>query len=117
MTPAPTHASVIATSLAEPDRFAEIFDRHFATVFRVAEGRVGPDQAPEVVGGRAARDRLTLPPSDPLDDIAPHSANHRAAAPERHAERHSQAGSTIVCRPFRAMAHALRGIVAPTLPR
>jgi RNA polymerase sigma-70 factor (ECF subfamily) len=39
---------VIAASLAEPDRFAEIFDRHFATVFRFAERRVGRDQASEV---------------------------------------------------------------------
>jgi RNA polymerase sigma factor (sigma-70 family) len=55
MTPAPSDASVIATSLAEPDRFAEIFDRHFATVFRFAERRVGRDQASEVASETFAR--------------------------------------------------------------
>ncbi len=48
MKPPPSDASVIETSLAEPDRFAEIFDRHYATVFRFAERRVGRDQAAEV---------------------------------------------------------------------
>jgi RNA polymerase sigma-70 factor (ECF subfamily) len=55
MTPAPSDASVIASSLAEPDRFAEIFDRHFATVFRFAERRVGRDQASEVASETLAR--------------------------------------------------------------
>jgi RNA polymerase sigma-70 factor (ECF subfamily) len=48
MMPAQSDASVIAGSLAHPDRFSEIFDRHFATVFRFAERRVGYDQASEV---------------------------------------------------------------------
>jgi RNA polymerase sigma-70 factor, ECF subfamily len=48
MRAAPNDASVIESSLTEPDRFAEIFDRHFATVFRFAERRVGRDQASEV---------------------------------------------------------------------
>lgn len=48
-------ASVIASSLAEPERFAEIFDRHFATVFRFAERRVGHDQAAEVASETFAR--------------------------------------------------------------
>jgi RNA polymerase sigma factor (sigma-70 family) len=48
MTPAPSDAAVIAASLVDPDQFAEIFDRHFATVFRFAERRVGRDQASEV---------------------------------------------------------------------
>jgi RNA polymerase sigma-70 factor (ECF subfamily) len=55
MTPAVSDASVIASSLAEPDRFAEIFDRHFATVFRFAERRVGRDQASEVASETLAR--------------------------------------------------------------
>jgi RNA polymerase sigma factor (sigma-70 family) len=41
-------AWVMTNSLAEPALFAEIFDRHFVTVFRFAERRVGPDQAAEV---------------------------------------------------------------------
>jgi RNA polymerase sigma factor (sigma-70 family) len=55
MTPAPSDASVIATSLSEPARFAAIFDRHFATVFRFAERRVGHDQAAEVASETFAR--------------------------------------------------------------
>jgi RNA polymerase sigma factor (sigma-70 family) len=55
MTHAPSDASVIAISLAEPDRFAEIFDRHFATVFRFAERRVGRDEAAEVASETFAR--------------------------------------------------------------
>jgi len=55
MTHAPSDASVIAASLAEPDRFAEIFDRHFATVYRFAERRVGRDQAAEVASEAFAR--------------------------------------------------------------
>jgi RNA polymerase sigma factor (sigma-70 family) len=52
---AQSDASVIAASLAEPERFAEIFDRHFATVFRFAERRVGRDQAAEVASEVLAR--------------------------------------------------------------
>ena len=55
MVSARSDASVIAASLAEPDRFAEIFDRHFATVFRFAERRVGRDQAAEVASETLAR--------------------------------------------------------------
>jgi RNA polymerase sigma factor (sigma-70 family) len=55
MAPARSDASVIAASLAEPERFAEIFDRHFATVFRFAERRVGSDQASEVASETFAR--------------------------------------------------------------
>jgi RNA polymerase sigma-70 factor (ECF subfamily) len=52
---AQSDGSVIAASLAEPERFAEIFDRHFATVFRFAERRVGRDQAGEVASETFAR--------------------------------------------------------------
>jgi RNA polymerase sigma factor (sigma-70 family) len=55
MAHARSDAAVIADSLAEPDRFAEIFDRHFATVFRFAERRVGRDQAAEVASETFAR--------------------------------------------------------------
>jgi RNA polymerase sigma-70 factor (ECF subfamily) len=48
MTPALSDGSVIAISVDKPDRFAEIFDRHFATVFRFAERRIGRDEASEV---------------------------------------------------------------------
>jgi RNA polymerase sigma-70 factor (ECF subfamily) len=41
--------------LVEPERFAQIFDRHFATVFRFAERRVGRDQASEVASETFAR--------------------------------------------------------------
>jgi RNA polymerase sigma-70 factor (ECF subfamily) len=55
MTSAHSDASVIAASLAAPHRFAEIFDRHFATVYRFAERRVGRDQAAEVASETLAR--------------------------------------------------------------
>jgi RNA polymerase sigma-70 factor (ECF subfamily) len=48
MRPAPSDGSVIAISLDEPERFGEIFDRHFAAVFRFAERRIGREQASEV---------------------------------------------------------------------
>jgi RNA polymerase sigma-70 factor (ECF subfamily) len=51
----PSDGSVIAASLVEPERFAEIFDRHFAAVFRFAERRVGRDQASEVASEALAR--------------------------------------------------------------
>jgi RNA polymerase sigma-70 factor (ECF subfamily) len=44
----PTDAEVIAASVADPLRFAEIFDRHHAAVFGFAARRVGHDQAAEV---------------------------------------------------------------------
>ncbi len=55
MAPARSDAALIASSLAEPARFAEIFDRHFAAVFRFAERRVGRDQASEVASETFAR--------------------------------------------------------------
>ncbi len=55
MSPAPSDATVIAASLSDPERFAEIFDRHFAAVFRFAERRIGPDQAGEVASETFAR--------------------------------------------------------------
>jgi RNA polymerase sigma factor (sigma-70 family) len=55
MAPLPTDGSVIAASLVEPERFAVIFDRHFATVFRFAQRRVGRDQAAEVAAEALAR--------------------------------------------------------------
>jgi RNA polymerase sigma factor (sigma-70 family) len=55
MAPLPSDASIIAASLAEPEQFAAIFDRHFAPVFRFAERRVGRDQASEVASEAFAR--------------------------------------------------------------
>jgi len=43
-----TDAELIAASLDDPPRFAELFDRHFAAVVRFAERRVAHDQAGEV---------------------------------------------------------------------
>ncbi|MEW6583764.1 MAG: RNA polymerase sigma factor [Actinomycetota bacterium] len=51
----PTDGDVIAASLAEPARFAEIFDRHFPAVFRFAARRVGTDQAADVASETFAR--------------------------------------------------------------
>jgi RNA polymerase sigma factor (sigma-70 family) len=41
-------AAVIGASLTEPDRFAEIFDRHVAAIQRFACARLGPDLGEEV---------------------------------------------------------------------
>jgi RNA polymerase sigma-70 factor (ECF subfamily) len=64
-----TDAEVIEASLGEPACFAEIFDRHFAAVFRFAERRVGHDQAAEVAAETltrafARRDRYRLDADD-----------------------------------------------------
>jgi RNA polymerase sigma factor (sigma-70 family) len=60
MAHAPSDASLIAASLAEPERFADVFDRHFATVFRFAERRIGRDQAAEVASETFARGLLGI---------------------------------------------------------
>ena len=41
-------AALIEQSLARPDAFAELFDRHFDTVHRYARRRVGPELAEEI---------------------------------------------------------------------
>jgi RNA polymerase sigma-70 factor (ECF subfamily) len=45
-----TDADVIAASLAEPRRFAAVYDRHAAVVFRFLVRRVGRDTADELLG-------------------------------------------------------------------
>ena len=56
-----TDAEVIEASLGEPACFAEIFDRHFAAVFRFAERRVGHgNQAALAASRRDARARLEV---------------------------------------------------------
>ncbi|WP_101787066.1 RNA polymerase sigma factor [Nonomuraea indica] len=42
-------SAVIETSLREPERFAELFDRHAAMLHRYVVRRLGPDQAEDVV--------------------------------------------------------------------
>jgi RNA polymerase sigma factor (sigma-70 family) len=43
-----TDAQAIGASLAEPELFALLFDRHFASVHAYAQRRVGPDLADEI---------------------------------------------------------------------
>jgi DNA-directed RNA polymerase specialized sigma24 family protein len=45
---APTDAELIEGSLDDPERFAVVFDRHAAEIFRYAAGRLGPDAADDV---------------------------------------------------------------------
>ena len=48
-TNADTDAAVIRASLADPDRFAPIYDRYAAMLYRYAYQRVGPEIADDVV--------------------------------------------------------------------
>lgn len=41
-------AVVVARSVCDPDRFAEIYDRYFREVYRYVAGRLGPDVADDV---------------------------------------------------------------------
>jgi RNA polymerase sigma factor (sigma-70 family) len=45
----PTDAEIIAWSAADPNRFAEIFDRHAREILRYVHARLGPDLAEDVV--------------------------------------------------------------------
>ena len=45
-----TDAEVIASSLASPASFGELFDRHATTLFRYFVRRVGPDDADTLLG-------------------------------------------------------------------
>src|SRR3954470_25047919 len=44
-----TDAAVIRASLADPDRFASIYDRYAAMLYRYAYQRMGPETADDVV--------------------------------------------------------------------
>jgi DNA-directed RNA polymerase specialized sigma24 family protein len=41
-------AVLIADSIADPDRFAAIFDRHADAILRYASARLGPEHAEDV---------------------------------------------------------------------
>lgn len=43
-------ADVLARSLAQPDEFAAIFDRHFVIIYRYVARRIGPDDAEDIAG-------------------------------------------------------------------
>jgi RNA polymerase sigma factor (sigma-70 family) len=45
-----TDASVIAASLAEPEVFGALFDRHARVLFRYLVRRIGPDEADTLLG-------------------------------------------------------------------
>ncbi|MBW8482000.1 RNA polymerase sigma factor [Actinomadura parmotrematis] len=48
-TGADADGAALAASLRDPERFTEIYDRHFAAVHRYVAGRLGPDAAEDVV--------------------------------------------------------------------
>ncbi|MCP2337759.1 RNA polymerase sigma factor [Actinomadura rupiterrae] len=41
-------AGIVAASLAEPERFTGVYDRHHAAVYRYVHGRLGPQAADDV---------------------------------------------------------------------
>ena len=43
-----TDAEAIAPSTRDPERFAEVFDRHFEAIHRYAARRVGPGLADDI---------------------------------------------------------------------
>lgn len=43
-------SELVAASLVDPVRFAEVFDRHFASVHRFVDRRLGPDAADSLAG-------------------------------------------------------------------
>ncbi|MGH9273036.1 MAG: RNA polymerase subunit sigma-70, partial [Acidimicrobiales bacterium] len=45
-----TDAEVVASSVASPTTFGELFDRHATTMFRYFVRRVGPDEADPLLG-------------------------------------------------------------------
>lgn len=49
MTGVPPDAGVIRASLADPDRFAELYDKYAGQLYRYAYQRVGPQHADDVV--------------------------------------------------------------------
>jgi RNA polymerase sigma factor (sigma-70 family) len=47
----PSDADVIRSSERDPERFGEIFDRHFVAIYRYLRPRVGPDLAEDLASG------------------------------------------------------------------
>ncbi|MGZ8652395.1 MAG: RNA polymerase sigma factor, partial [Actinomycetota bacterium] len=67
-----TDAQIISMSNADPDRFGEIFDRHFPTIHRYVHRRVGRELANDLASETfsvAFRSRSRFEPS--RDDAAP----------------------------------------------
>jgi RNA polymerase sigma factor (sigma-70 family) len=55
MGPVPTDAEAIGASRSDPQRFAVVFDRHFATLHRFLRRRVGQDLADDLAAETFAR--------------------------------------------------------------
>ena len=63
---ATTDAAVVAESLHRPERFAAIYDRYFAEIYRYVAGRLGPDVADDLAAETftdAFRKRAQFQPS------------------------------------------------------
>ena len=63
---AATDAAVVAESLHRPERFAAIYDRYFAEIYRYVAGRLGPDVADDLAAETftdAFRKRAQFQPS------------------------------------------------------
>ena len=50
MAEAPSDAELLARAAREPELFGVLFDRHFATIHRYLERRIGPEAADELAG-------------------------------------------------------------------
>src|ERR1700761_8653711 len=64
--PTATDATLIAESLHRPERFAAIYDRYFAEIYRYVAGRLGPDVADDLAAETftdAFRKRAQFQPS------------------------------------------------------
>ena len=64
--PADPDAAVVAESLHRPERFAAIYDRYFAEIYRYVAGRLGPDVADDLAAETftdAFRKRAQFQPS------------------------------------------------------
>ncbi len=77
-------ATVIAESLARPERFAVIFDRYFAEVHRYAERRLGTEAADEIASDTflaafGKRDRYR--PGEPTTTRWRRGSAHSSAVP------------------------------------
>lgn len=86
-----TDASLIAASVREPERFAAIFDRHFSSIHRYLQRRLGPEPADELAAetfATAFGARLKYDPSREsalpwLFGIAANLARHRRRTEHR----------------------------------
>jgi RNA polymerase sigma factor (sigma-70 family) len=99
---APTDAEIIASSLQDPDRFTEIFERHWADLLRFCAGRAGSageDVAAEAFrtafDGRRRYDPRYRNARPWLFGIATNLIREHFRAAQREADKHSRSAALI----------------------